>query len=65
MSGANVAPSSNGGGVLSFIRSFGRSVHNDPNHPSTEAPSGVQVDSEPQLGLAREGSSDATHGKDV
>jgi hypothetical protein len=55
--------SSGGGGALSFIRSFGRTLHNDLIRPTIEAPSGV--DPEPQLEPIREGPSNTTHEKDA
>jgi hypothetical protein len=55
------ASTSSWGGVLSFIRSVGRSIQDDLTHPTIKAFSGT--DPKPQLELAREGSSNATHEK--
>jgi hypothetical protein len=51
------------GGVLSFIRSFGLSLHNDLTHSTTEVTS--EVDPEPQLELAHEGTSNTIQETDA
>jgi hypothetical protein len=54
-----VVTSSSRGGVLSFIRSVGRSNRDNLTHPMTGVTSGINP--EPQLELAPEGPSNASH----
>lgn len=58
-SGMNMDSVGSRGGILSFIRSVGRSNHNNLTHPMTEFTSGL--DPSPQLELAHEGCSNVAH----
>jgi hypothetical protein len=59
-SGANVTTNTRGG-VLSFIRSVGRSIHNDLTRDSSAG--AASFDRESQSELAHEGSLNASHEK--